>query len=163
MPRPKIPRCVGWLPGQIIFKPRGVPLEKLDVINLRVEEVEALRLADIEDLYQEDAAKKMDVSRTTFQRILKEARGKVATALINGKALSVEGGNYVLPGEARIFECVNCGFSWEEPFGTGKRACVAKCKKCGGSTRRKDCQKGRFGEVRGRVNRWGKDARDERA
>ena len=117
-------------------------MRELELVSLSVEELEALRLADIEGLYQEDAALRMEVSRPTFQRVLREAHRKVATALVEGKALGIEGGNYVLAGETRILECNECGHSWEEPFGTGVRACEARCPECGGPVARRGCGRG---------------------
>jgi predicted DNA-binding protein (UPF0251 family) len=140
-------------PAYGFFKPQGIPLRELEVVSLSVEELEALRLADIEELYQESAAERMEVSRPTFQRILKEAHRKVAIALVEGKALGIEGGDYVLAGDTRIFECVVCGHSWEEPFGSGVRACEAVCPKCGGGVTRKGCGKGR---ARRGLGPWGR-------
>jgi predicted DNA-binding protein (UPF0251 family) len=65
-------------------------LFKLEEVFLLMDEVEALRLADLEGLYHEDAARKMGVSRATFGRILKQAKRKVAEALLKGKALKIE-------------------------------------------------------------------------
>lgn len=143
MPRPIKPRCVKEEPAHGIFKPHGIPLGMLEVVSLSVEELEALRLADIEGLYQENAAERMEVSRPTFHRVLKEAHRKVASALVEGKALGIEGGHYVLAGETRVFECVECGHTWEEPFGSGVRACEAACPGCGGAVTRKGCGVGR--------------------
>ncbi|MBU1669632.1 MAG: DUF134 domain-containing protein [Actinobacteria bacterium] len=143
MPRPRKPRCVRDEPAFGFFKPQGVPLRELELVSLSVEELEALRLADIDGLYQEDAAAQMEVSRPTFHRILKEAHRKVAIALVEGKALGIEGGDYFLAGDTRIFECVECAYSWEEPFGTGVRACEAVCPKCGGAVARYGCARGR--------------------
>ncbi len=150
MPRPRKPRCVRAEPSFGFFKPQGVPLRSLELITLSVEELEALKLADVEDLYHEDAAERMEISRPTFHRILKAARRKVVTALAEGKALGIEGGDYVLAGEARIFECIDCGNKWEEPFGSGVRACEAACPECGGAVARLGCRKGRArGEAAG--------------
>jgi len=143
LPRPRKPRCVRDEPAYGFFKPQGIPLRELEVVRLSVEELEALRLADIEELYHEDAALRMEISRPTFHRVLKEAHRKVATALVDGKALGIEGGDYVLAGDTRIFECVACGHTWEEPFGSGVRACEAVCPKCGGAVTRKGCGRGR--------------------
>ncbi len=101
----------------------------IEVLN--VEELEAIRLADLEGLYQEDAAERMEVSRQTFQRILKSARKKVASFLVNGTALEIEGGYHVIAGDKRILECLSCGHKWSEPFGTRKRAWEYSCPKCG--------------------------------
>ncbi len=136
LPRPRKPRYVQAEPVTCYFKPQGIPLRELDSVVLSVEELEALRLADEEDLYQEAAAERMGVSRQTFQRVLREARKKVADVLVNGKALGIEGGDYVLSGDVRIFECVKCGERWEEPFGSGVRAREASCRECGGAVTR---------------------------
>lgn len=91
--RPKKERHVCCKVEAKYFKPRGIPLGELEEIVLLADEVEALRLADYEQLYQEDAAQKMKVSRQTFGRIVEAARAKVADALINGKALRLEDSN----------------------------------------------------------------------
>ncbi len=75
-----------------IFKPAGVPVRYLDEVVLSLDEFEALRLADFEGLYQEQAALRMEVSRPTFGRIIDIARRKVAEALVHGKALRIDGG-----------------------------------------------------------------------
>ncbi|MBU1939152.1 DUF134 domain-containing protein, partial [Candidatus Micrarchaeota archaeon] len=80
------------------FKPRGIPLAELEEVQLSIEETEALRLEFLEKLDKEDAAKKMGVTRTTFWRVLSEAGEKVADALVNGKAIKIEGGDYEIKG-----------------------------------------------------------------
>jgi predicted DNA-binding protein (UPF0251 family) len=92
--RPKKERCVKFNPEVVYFKPRGVPLRGLGEVCLTVDEIEAMRLADLEGLNHEHAGENMNVSRQTFGRIIQEARKKTADALINGKALRIEGGNY---------------------------------------------------------------------
>ncbi len=92
MSRPYKCRAVAREPSVTYFKPRGVPLAGLAEIVLGVDELEALRLADLEGLYQEDAAERMDVSRPTFGKIIRAAHAKIARAIINGKALRIEGG-----------------------------------------------------------------------
>ncbi len=92
MPRPRHCRRIAHLPQSNYYKPRGVPLSILQQITLTVDELESVRLADLEGLYQENAAKKMNVSRQTFGRILESAHRKIADALTNGKALLIEGG-----------------------------------------------------------------------
>jgi len=139
--RPAKPRFVTEEPCVDFFKPRGIPLRELEEERLSVEELEALKLADIECLYQEDAAVRMEVSRQTFQRVLKSARGKVARCLVEGKALGIEGGNYVLAGEGRTFECLSCHHRWEEPFASGARACETVCPECGKMTVRRACSR----------------------
>ena len=104
MPRPRRCRRVGHLPQSSYYKPRGVPLSMLEHVNLTVDELEAIRLADLEGLYQADAARSMNVSRQTFGRILESAHNKIAKALVHGKALSIEGGPIELaipPGQGR--------------------------------------------------------------
>ncbi len=93
MPRPCRCRRIRCRPGTNYFKPRGIPLDVLEEINLTLDELEAIRLADLGELYQEDAAKKMDVSRQTFGNIINSAHKKIADALLNAKALKIEGGN----------------------------------------------------------------------
>lgn len=72
-----------------IFKPKGVRLRDIDRVFLRMDEVEALRLRDVEDIAQIKAAKKMGVSQPTFFRILKSARRKISDAVVNGKAIEI--------------------------------------------------------------------------
>lgn len=85
-------RRVAALPTVPVFKPAGIPARDLEEVALTLDEFEALRLADYEGLYQEAAALRMGVSRQTFGRIVEAARKKVADALVNGKALRIEGG-----------------------------------------------------------------------
>lgn len=92
MPRPRNFRRVGCLPQSNYYKPRGIPLSILQHITLTVDELEAIRLADLEGLYQAQAAEKMNISRQTLGRILESAHKKIADALVNAKALQIEGG-----------------------------------------------------------------------
>ena len=140
MARPAKPRFVTSEPCVNFFKPRGIPLRELEEERLSVEELEALKLVDIEGLYQEEAAERMEVSRPTFQRVLKSARGKVARCLVEGKALGIEGGNYIVGGEGRKLECLSCEHRWEETFG-GARACETACPECGKMTVRRACSR----------------------
>ena len=96
MPRPRNCRRICQKPASNYYKPRGIPLSALELVNLTFDELEAVRLADLEGLYQEEAAEKMNVSRQTFGRIIESAHKKIADALVNGKALSIEGGNIQL-------------------------------------------------------------------
>ncbi len=97
MPRPRKRRRIARfpLPEARIYKPAGIPLSRLTRVRLLAEELEALRLADLEGLDQAPAAEQMGVSRSTFQRILARARRQVALALVEGNALEVkiENGN----------------------------------------------------------------------
>ena len=94
MARPKNCRRVNSMPLSNYFKPRGIPLRMLEESILTVDEFEALRLADLDGLYQDQAAVKMGVSRQTFGRIIESAHKKVAEALVKGKALKIEGGQF---------------------------------------------------------------------
>lgn len=96
--RPKVKKIVSTVPIYAYFKPQGIPMTKLEVINLKVEEMEALKLKDMDNLDQKSAAQRMGISRSTFQRLLSSARKKMVSSIIEGKALRVEGGNYI-PGE----------------------------------------------------------------
>lgn len=94
MPRPRKRRLLDRAPREAIYKPAGVPLDGLRRITLLQEELEALRLADLEGLTQQQAAERMAVSRSTFQRIAARARRQVALALVDGHALQIEGGTF---------------------------------------------------------------------
>ncbi len=129
MARPKCTRFVNDFPDTTYYKPRGVPLLALEEITLTFDEYEAMRLADLEGLYQEDAAISMNISRATFGRILASGHQKVADALINGKAIKIEGG-VVKMAQKRVFQCAACEHSWEVPYGIGR---PATCPQCGSS------------------------------
>ena len=90
MVRPQKPRKVSFDPNVTYFKPRAIPLSELEEINLKADELEALRLCDLKNLGQAVAAKKMKVSQSTLQRILASARKKVTEALIKGKAIRIK-------------------------------------------------------------------------
>jgi predicted DNA-binding protein (UPF0251 family)/predicted Fe-Mo cluster-binding NifX family protein len=96
VPRPRKCRMVSQIPSVIYFKPRGIPMRQLAEVYLPLEGFEALRLADLEGCNQEEAAKKMNVSRQTFGRILSQARHSVAEALVHGLALRIDGGDYLI-------------------------------------------------------------------
>jgi len=87
--RPKKKRWIKCQPGERCFRPQFKLLEELDGVVLGLDEFEAIRLADVEGLKQEDAAKKMKVSRPTFSRIISSAHQKVGDALINVKAIRI--------------------------------------------------------------------------
>lgn len=92
MPRPFKKRRVCCNPKSDYFKPRGIPLDCLEEVTLSIDELEALRLADMEGAYQEEGAGRMNISRQTFGNIIASAHQKVAEALLEGKALKIEGG-----------------------------------------------------------------------
>ncbi len=89
MPRPRGYRKVCFCPCVTYFKPQGVPLRELKVIELTAEETEALRLKNIKNLSQIECAKKMKTSQSTFQRILSSAYKKLSRAVIEGKAIKI--------------------------------------------------------------------------
>ena len=91
--RPRKCRIVQSSPTARFFKPRGIPLRELKIVDLKDEEWEAIRLADYEGLDQESAAQKMGISRPTFSRVLASARRAVAKALAEGAALAIGGGD----------------------------------------------------------------------
>ena len=127
MPRPPKCRRVDFIPEVTYFKPAGIPLRALEEVRLTVEEAEAIRLKDLEGLEQEEGAGKMNVSRPTFQRVLASARQKVADALLNGKAIRIEGGNFEM--SPRRFRCAN-SHEWEMPFEAAVEATPRLCPVC---------------------------------
>lgn len=100
MPRPRRLRRVCSRPGVTYFKPAGIRMTELGEVILSIDELEAIRLKDHEGLEQTRAARKMNISQPTFQRLYESARGKIAEALVEGKALRIEGGpcRFVGPG-----------------------------------------------------------------
>ncbi|MDD5094376.1 MAG: DUF134 domain-containing protein [Dehalococcoidia bacterium] len=113
MSRPPKCRRVDSIPDVTYFKPAGIPLRELQEVCLTVEEVEAIRLKDLEGMEQQAGAEKMNISRPTFQRVLSSARQKIADGLLNGKAIRIEGGNFEM--SPRRFRCAN-SHEWEVPF-----------------------------------------------
>ena len=91
--RPKRCRKVCGSPDPRCFKPRGIPSSELEENVLSLDEFEAMRLADLEEMYHEDAARMMGISRQPFGRILSSARRKTADAIVNVKLLAIEGGD----------------------------------------------------------------------
>jgi predicted DNA-binding protein (UPF0251 family) len=128
MARPEKLRCVAQLPNVGFFKPVGIPVNALQGIRLSLEELESIRLKDLEGLEQEESAKQMRISRPTFGRILESARKKLADALINGKAIQIEGGNFELA--ERLFRCGDDGHEWNVPFETMAQKLPLSCPKC---------------------------------
>ena len=92
MPRPRKWRWINWLPQHWLYVPFGVPILGLPRVVLWMEELEAIRLAHLEGLTQEQGAEKMGISRATFGRILESAHKKITEALTTGKAIQIEGG-----------------------------------------------------------------------
>ena len=105
MARPEKIRRVGCVAEGRAFKPIGRPVGGLEIEELRLDELEALRLADLEGLYQEAAAERMGVSRPTFARILARARFAVARALIEERVLVVGEGPVVAAADDQPLPC----------------------------------------------------------
>jgi uncharacterized protein len=120
-------RHVQCNPNAVYFKPCAVPLSALEELNLAFDELEALRLADLEGLYQEEAADSMQISRQTFGNIVKSARKKVADALVNGKAIRIEGGVCSVATK-EVFICDDCSHTWESTATKGMPEACPKCK-----------------------------------
>ncbi|ADY55724.1 UPF0251 protein [Syntrophobotulus glycolicus DSM 8271] len=126
MPRPVKWRKVEYIPNNTYFVPcpKGSCREYSDVneVQIKIEELEAMRLKDIEELSQEECAEKMEVSRQTFQNIIDEARKKVVFALVEGKAISIGGGRYTK--KICRLKCLNCGKEFEASFEEDQQKCI---------------------------------------
>ncbi len=131
MARPKCCRQIAVLPEKSCFQPEGAPC--LQVVHLTLDEYEALRLADLEGLYQEEAASRMKISRQTFGRIVGEARRKVADVLVNGKRLKIGGGSVSLR-TAEEGRCPRCRRSFPA---VGPKPVEERCPHCGAQERNK--------------------------
>jgi len=127
MPRPLKCRRIAALPYVTYYKPAGIPLRDLEEVRLAVEEAEAIRLKDIEGLEGEQGAEKMNISRATFQRVLASGRLKVADAILNGKAIRIEGGSFELA--FNRFRCRN-GHHWDVPLDKPVGAPLQSCPVC---------------------------------
>lgn len=106
MPNRRRFRRIKMPPAMEGFKPFGVPMRELESVILLFEEYEALRLADYEDLTQEEAAKKMNISRPTFTRLYDKARKSIAKAFVEGKAIIIQGGTYIT--DDYWYRCEDC-------------------------------------------------------
>ncbi|MBN1923163.1 MAG: DUF134 domain-containing protein [Nanoarchaeota archaeon] len=152
MVRPFRRRRVSFSPEVNYFKPAGVPLKELKEETLKMEELEALRLCDVDGLKQEEAANKMNVSQPTLFRVLSNARKKMAQALIEGKSIRIEGGNYEMiqtrgrrrgsgrglgfGGPGMNCVCPKCGYAQVKQAGT---PCLSlRCPECGAQMIRGD-------------------------
>lgn len=125
MGRPRKCRWVEMEPGITFFKPQGIPLRGLQQTVISVDELEAMRLADFLELTQEEVAKRMQVSRPTVTRMLARAHRAVADALVHGKAIRIEGGDYRL--NAIQMQCGACGQPWLAPEGKDLPALCTEC------------------------------------
>ncbi|NLY74999.1 MAG: DUF134 domain-containing protein [Firmicutes bacterium] len=131
MPRPVKWRKVAFIPGVRLYIPVGVAQCNLEENVLKIEELEAIRLKDLEGLEQEECAELMEISRQTFQRILIEARKKIADSLVNGKAVRIEGGNFT--SNICPVKCLSCQREWQESFENYRKILEGKyeCPSCG--------------------------------
>lgn len=114
MARPTKWRKIENIPTVPYFIPSSKDAAEVPENILKLEELEAIRLKDLEGLEQGECAEKMEVSRPTFQRILSSAREKIADSLVNGKVIHIEGGNFtqnICP-----VKCMDCGKEWMESF-----------------------------------------------
>lgn len=128
MARPAKLRCIGRLPNVGLFRPMGIATSALEGVRLLLEELECIRLRDLEGLEQEECARQMRISRPTFHRILQSAREKLADALINGKAIQIAGGNFELA--QRLFRCGNDGHEWNVSFEAIAQKLPLSCPVC---------------------------------
>lgn len=127
MTRPVKCRKVSGEPPYRVFSPAGCPKERFEGVEMSLDELEAIRLADLEGLYQEAAAREMHVSRQTFGNILASARHKVAEMLIYGRELTVTGGNIMVTSEERVFGCAACGHQWSLAHGLPRPGVCPSC------------------------------------
>lgn len=118
-------RSVKYPPQRLTYKPAGVPGNMLQEIELTVDEYEAIRLADYEELEHAAAALQMGISRPTFTRLVKRARHKIGIFLVECRKLEINGGNFHFSSD--IANCENCGAFIRHPL-TSK---VTKCPNCG--------------------------------
>lgn len=148
MVRPRKIRSVNFEPGITYFKPRAVPLSELEEIELTIDELETMRLSHLEKMDQKESAERMKIHQSTFQRTLARGREKVTDALVNGKAIKINGGKYTMPGKdgtgpigqrherkyngngpGGVCVCPNC--KHEQPHIQGQPCTQTKCEKCG--------------------------------
>jgi predicted DNA-binding protein (UPF0251 family) len=125
MPRPKSNRIVYEPPIFTEFKPVGIAGRSLKNLFLSIDEFEAIRLADYICLSHEEAAEEMEISRSTFTRLIEQARKKVADFIVQGKLLTVEGGNIHF--RNNIINCLDCGHMFKTKIGITLEECP-ECK-----------------------------------
>jgi uncharacterized protein len=129
MTRPCKCRKISSTPGSIYFKPVGIMMKDLDEVILTLDEYEAIRLADYEEYYQEQAAQSMNISRQTFGNIIGSAHKKIADFLISGKSLKIEGGYVSLKYfNNKLFNCKDCNYLWDINEDIDKPNNCPKCK-----------------------------------
>jgi len=123
MPRPKKERVVYQPPLYAEFKPQGVQRRELESLFLELDEFEAIRLADYEGMDHNEAALEMEISRSTFTRLIESARKKMSQFLIEGKHLRIEGGNIHFHGN--VIRCRDCNHMFNIGFDTDINTCPA--------------------------------------
>lgn len=124
MPRPKNNRIVNEPPVFTDFKPIGVKGVDLEQVVLSLDEFEAFRLADQLGFSQEEAAGEMEISRPTFTRLIEKARKKIAVFIVEGKMLSIDGGNIHF--RNNIIKCQSCGHMFKTKF----NEIITECPAC---------------------------------
>ena len=127
MSRPKCCRQIRVMPGKTCFRPDGATLPSFEVVHLTLDEYEAIRLADLEGLYQERAASQMTISRQTFGRIIEAAHRKVADVLVNGKILKIEGGSVSMKAEIPV-RCPHCRRAFNPDCGKRNEMSCPHCR-----------------------------------
>jgi uncharacterized protein len=125
MPRPKKERIIKQPPLYSSFKPTGIMKINLEQLTFSLDEYEAVRLADYMQMDHKEASIEMEISRSTFTRLLEKARKKVAVFLIEGKELYIEGG--CIHFRDNIIRCAGCGHM----FNTGIEKELSSCPHCG--------------------------------
>ena len=114
MARPEKERLVFKPPLFTEFKPIGIVRKEVMEIQLSLDEYEALRLADHLGLSHEEAAEEMEISRSTFSRLIEKTRSKIADFIISGKVLTINGGNIHF--RKNIIMCQDCGYKFITNF-----------------------------------------------
>lgn len=128
MARPKKPRIIKGPPIFNQFKPSGIPMRQLEQIELSIEEYEAIRLADYRGLDQDEAAKRMEISRPTFTRLIEKARKKASAMFVEGKGLFINGGSIHF--NENIIKCLDCGHVAKVNI----EKVLKKCEECGSAS-----------------------------
>lgn len=141
MSRPPKKRVVRHRPRFFEFGPMCKKNEENEYLELTLDQLEAMRLADLEGMSQEDAAAFMDVSRQTFGRIVEQARKIVADAIVNGSVLRISCDDFIMF-HSRELKCIACGHEWESDMGLLNS--TINCPACGSLDiiKRKRCGKG---------------------
>lgn len=124
MPRPKINRSVLKPPVFTEFKPTSIPRKLLKQSYLTLDEFEAFRLADHIGLGHEEASNEMNISRSTFTRLIEQARKKIAGMIVNGNILTIDGGNVHF--RRNTIRCASCGHMFNIDINTT----IKKCPEC---------------------------------